>query len=97
VKKPIGIACTLQLFHMLRGAGASKDRRVKLMETHVIAPYNQPIETIEWLRWRGYRVMVSGTSGTPASSVVFGRKNEAAYVAVLGDTLVWDGEKVVIQ
>jgi hypothetical protein len=94
VRKPIGIVHTLQFFHLLKGA---EEPRQAVVETHLIAPFTQPIETLEWLRWRGYRGVATLVPGLSGGGLVFSKKNEPAYVANVGDTLIWDGEKVTVQ
>lgn len=66
------------------------------IEQHIIAPYIEPQETVNWLQWRGYRAIACGLIGTPGG-VVFSRKNGPVTVAVVGDTLQWDGDEVTVQ
>jgi hypothetical protein len=67
------------------------------IEKHLIARFTQPIETLEWLRQRGYRGVATLVPGISGGGLIFSKKNEPAYLANVGDTLIWDGEKVVIQ
>jgi hypothetical protein len=85
---------TGQLFKWL----ASNDERGKSVhEEHIIAPTVEPQETVAWLRWRGYRVVVAPGFRDQAAGVVFSRRNEPAFIAVVGDVLVWDGQDVRVQ
>jgi hypothetical protein len=95
VRKPIGIVHTLQLFHLLKGA---EEPRQAVVEKHLIDRFIQPIDTLEWLRQRGYRGAVMVVPRIPGGGLIFGKKNQpAVYVANVGDTLIWDGEKVTVQ
>lgn len=95
MKKPIGIVHFLQLLRLLE-EDEPEPEQPRVLETHTVAPHIEPRETLEWLRWRGYRVVLAHYPGVQGG-LVFGRKNEPAYVVVVGDTLIWDGEKVVIK
>lgn len=94
MKRSIGIVHTLQLLHLLKGAGASEEEVV--IDEHFITPSGQPIDTLEWLRLRGYRAVAAHFPGVQGG-LLFSRKNEPAYVVLVGDTLIWDGEKVTVQ
>lgn len=102
MKRPIGILHTLQLFHLLKGVDApapepEPETSVDTTETHIIAPGFLFKETVDWLRWRGYRVVATSTPGMAVGGVVFGKKNQPAMVAVVGDILEYDGEIVTIM
>ncbi len=66
-------------------------------ETHIIAPTVLLQETINWLRWRGYRVIGMSVPGMAIGGIAFGKKNQPAMVAVVGDILEYDGEHVTIM
>jgi hypothetical protein len=96
VRKPIGILHFRQLLRLLEGDEPEAEPP-RILGTHTVAPHIQVMETVEWLRWRGYRVVATAVPGTVINGFVFGRKNEPAYIVAVGDTLIWDGEKVVIK
>lgn len=65
-------------------------------DRHIIAPSCTPVETLAWLSWRGYRG-VPATSPGAVGGIVFARKNEPAFIATVGEVLVWDGKNVRVE
>lgn len=49
-----------------------------------------------WLRACGYRgAPCALTDGAPG--IVFSRLNEPTYLAMIGETLIWNGKDVVVE
>lgn len=67
------------------------------VEEYTLIPSGLPMEAVEWLRWRGYRACMAVAPGRPSGGLLFGRKNEPAMIAVVGDVLVWDGHHVRVK
>lgn len=54
-------------------------------------------DTISWLRYRGYRVVITELRGEQDWGIAFCRKNKPATLAVVGDVLEYDGKNVVVM
>jgi hypothetical protein len=81
------------------------DGRPSVTEEHILAPTSDPRETIDWLKWRGYRgVLVTASVydagsmfGYTPGALLFGRKNEIVKIAEVGDVLTWDGTDIQVR
>lgn len=69
---------------------------LSLPEKFTISAAQQHREVVSWLRFRGYQA-VPGTAPGVMGGIVFAKKNQPAYVAMVGDVLVWDGTNVRIE
>lgn len=67
-------------------------------DRHRLEGNGRPADTATWLRKYGYRGAGVGLDGT-AAGMLFNRPGEPVQLAVVGDTLRWDGRKkcVVVE
>lgn len=56
-------------------------------------------DVMDWLENHGFRVIVPSTvQGTHRGAILFAKGREACVqMAMLGDTLVWDGNEITID
>lgn len=67
-------------------------------EIFIIAPDDDPSETVKWLEWRGYRGVVTASAVPGLMAVVlFSRKNEPVMMAQVGDVLVCQSGLIRVQ
>ncbi len=67
------------------------------LDCHRICYAGSPEATAAWLKERGYRAAPAGVPGCFQVGVVFSRGNEPARLAVMDETLVFDGHEVTVH
>jgi hypothetical protein len=65
---------------------------------HYIDIAADPSATLDWLKHYGYWATVTSSTGFPAA-VLFTRAwgEPICYMAMVGETLIWTGEKVAVR
>lgn len=58
---------------------------------------DNPDDVGTWLAQHGYRVVIAAMLGVSHAGVLYARPGQPAHIAIIGDTLVFDGEYVTVE